>query len=369
MMRFILCCNILFMLLFTTCIPPRALFLGAPDKKDSERFSKNDIPNGTSNFQFKESKKDWTNQLMVNDHSSDLPVFKSIETVLKEHKSRAFLLIKNDSILLEYYRDNIGVGSTHASYSVAKSFTSILIGFAIQDGFIEDEQTLVKAFIPEIAKHPQANKLTIEHLLNQTSGIKYTLSSDAIVYYGNDILKAVKNIEFEMEPGQKQSYLNINAQLLGLILKRTTKMKPSEYLSQKIWQPLGMESAAFWSTDKQQLEKTYCCLNATARDYARFGRLMNQYGEWEGQQLLNEDWIKQSLERNATKGSSYNYNYSWHIGLKEYGDYFADGMYQQYIYFVPDKDIVIVLFNDKEKKLKSKMVRWQYLFRQLIDQL
>jgi CubicO group peptidase (beta-lactamase class C family) len=127
---------------------------------------------------------------------------------------------------------------------------------------------------------------------------------------------------------------------------------------------------AVWSTDtKNNLEKTYCCLGATALDYAKFGRLYLNQGVWNGKRIISERWYNKSISRDTTGGSSYNYNYCWHIGLKEYGDYMAIGLYKQHIYINPKKNLLIVLFNDREKPLKAERVNWWFVFRQIADQL
>ena len=131
-----------------------------------------------------------------------------------------------------------------------------------------------------------------------------------------------------------------------------------------------MESVARWSTDETgETEKTYCCLSATARDYAKFGRLFLKRGQWQGKQLLMEDWVARSIHRDASAGSSEGYNYYWHIGLKEYGDFMAIGLYKQHIYLNPAKNLIIVVLNDEEERLKAERTNWPYILRQMADVL
>ena len=171
-------------------------------------------------------------------------------------------------------------------------------------------------------------------------------------------------------PGTKQHYLNINIELLGLVLKRATGISPSKYLEDKIWKPIGMCSNGVWSTDKKKgLEKTFCCIGATALDYAKFGRLYLNKGVWNGEHIISDSWYHQSIRRDTSNGSSFNYNYCWYIGLKEYGDFMAIGRYKQHIYINPKKNLVIVLFNDRENPLKAERVNWWYIFRQIADEL
>jgi CubicO group peptidase (beta-lactamase class C family) len=155
-----------------------------------------------------------------------------------------------------------------------------------------------------------------------------------------------------------------------LILNRATGISPSKYLEDKIWKPIQMCSNGIWSVDeKNQLEKSFCCLGATALDYAKFGRLYMNKGVWNGKNIISENWYNKSIERDSTNGSSFNYNYCWHIGLKEYGDFMAIGLYKQHIYINPAKNLIIVSLNDKEKRLKAERVNWWDVFRQIADQV
>jgi CubicO group peptidase (beta-lactamase class C family) len=289
--------------------------------------------------------------------------------VLLKHNTEAFLLIRNDTVLYEYYRKPSTANDLHPSYSIAKSFVSALTGIAVSEGFIKNINDPVTTYLPELNYKPEFEKLSIKHLLNHTSGIRYSLSQDARLYYGRDVWKAIRKIEFETTPGTKQSYLNINSQLLGLVLERATGKSAASYLEEKIWKPAGMENTAFWSTDSKGTEKTFCCLNATARDYAKFARLYLNKGNWQGETIISSEWITQSLAQDTAEGSSYGYNFSWHRGLDNYNDFMAIGLYKQHIYVNPAKNMIIVLLNHKENKLKAERVNWWYIFRQIADRL
>jgi len=318
-------------------------------------------------FLFEQGNTDFGRTLKVNDWTTDIPFFISLEELATLHETRSFLVIQRDSILFEYYRDGLNDASTHSSYSIAKSFTSALVGIAIDEGHIGGVNDLVNAYIPEL-QDGHFKSLTIEHLLNHTSGIEYNLPVDATIYYGNDVLKSLKRIDFAFPPGTKQHYVNLNVQLLGLILYRATGVYPSQYLEEKIWQPLGMCHEGIWTIDKKnELEKTFCCMGATALDYAKFGRLFLHGGVWNDKRILSEQWYERSIRRDTTGGSSFNYNYCWHMGLKAYGDFMAIGLYKQHIYVNPTKELVIVLLNDREKPLKAERVNWWYIFRQISD--
>lgn len=351
------------------CFAVRGVFLGYPDSNDIHRFSSNAIESGKDCFQFKTDESGVGEGLKVNDRTSGSPYFVTLEELNNSRPVRSFLVIKNDTVLYSFYGKKITEETLHPSYSIAKSYTSALIGIAIKEGHINGVHDKVIDYIPELESLDGADKLEIEHLLNMTSGFKLKLSTDAVIYYGNNVLKALNQIEFAHAPGTYQEYININVQLLGLILHRSTGMKASEYLSQEIWQPINACSDAIWTIDKKGEDKTFCCMGATALDYAKFGRLYLNKGNWNGTQVVPEQWVETSLSRDTANGSSHGYNYLWHIGLKPYGDFMADGMYKQNIYVHPGKNIIIVVMCERDNKVAAERVRWRNIFRQIVDQL
>src|SRR5690606_33967965 len=134
----------------------------------------------------------------------------------------------------------------------------------------------------------------------------------ATYYYGRNLRKAIPKLELSGRPGETFAYKSGNSQLLGLILERVLKGKTiSAYAQDKLWTPLGMEFPASWSLDRKNdgLEKTFCCLNARARDYAKIGRLYLHGGNWEGKQLVPESWVKTSTAMDTTAGSPWYYQY------------------------------------------------------------
>ncbi|MEM7104324.1 MAG: serine hydrolase [Bacteroidota bacterium] len=349
------------------CFPMKSIFLGRPDNKDSYRFDSNFISSAPIPFDFDEAMDKGTAEIKIHDQSKNLATYISLEEFASLHATRAILIIKNDTIKYERYFDGCEETSKEPSYSMAKSFISGLIGIAINDKIIDNENDLVAKYIPEIKQIAGSEGLKIKHLLNHTSGIKYKLSLDAHLYYGNDLMKALKQIEFIEPPGTRVSYLNINSQLLGLILQRSLNEPFINYFERKLWHPLGMESDAFWSTDKNGVEKTFCCLNATSRDYAKFGRLYIKNGIWEGKTIIPKSWITKSISRDTTDGSGIGYNFSWYIGSKTYDDFWFNGMNANYVYLSRKFNTIVVFINDEEKRINSARGQWINKCRQIVD--
>jgi CubicO group peptidase (beta-lactamase class C family) len=273
----------------------------------------------------------------------------TFEAFLEESKTVAFLVIKNDSIQYEKYANGYEQSSVVASFSMAKSVTSILIGCALDDKLIKSIDEPVTNYIPEL-KENGFTKLTIRQLLQMMSGVRFNESyvnpfADAgTFYYGRNLRKAIYNRKLENEPGTTFRYSSGDTQILGLVLERALKGKTiTSYLQEKIWTPLGMEYDASWSLDKKQdgLEKTFCCINARARDFAKIGRLYLNNGKWNGKQIVSESWVKESVTADTSNGQPSHYKFQWWLPNNK-GDFMAQGILGQYIYVNPKTNVVIV---------------------------
>lgn len=281
----------------------------------------------------------------------------SFEEFLDQSNTVAFLIIKNDTIQYENYFDGYEQESIIASFSMAKSVTSILIGCAIDEGLIKSVDESITNYIPEL-KENGLEKVTIKHLLQMTSGIDFNESyynpfgDAASFYYGRNLRKNISKMKPKIEPGNMFNYISGNTQLLGLVLERALKSKTiTEYLQEKIWTPLEMEYDASWSIDRKKdgLEKTFCCLNARARDFAKIGRLYLNKGKWNGTQIVSESWVEESTKIDRSEGSADYYQYQWWIPTAN-GDFMAEGILGQFIYVNPVKDMVIVRLGKNEGK-------------------
>ena len=279
------------------------------------------------------------------------------------------MIIKNDTLILENYYNGYNESSLALSFSMSKSFFSALIGCAIEDGYIKSVGRPVTEFVPELKKNG-FDRVTIEHLLQMTSGMAHTESDTPFAnvprfYYGKNLEKRLVKLELKEKPGTRFEYNSGETQLLGLILERALKTKTiTEYMQEKIWEPLGMEYSGLWSMDHADhgLEKVFCCLGATARDFAKFGRLYLKMGNWNGAQLVPRDWVEQSTKIDTARGSAWNYQYQWQPVSKENGDFLAAGHRGQYLYVHPEKRLIIVRLGEKKGVSKKE---WREIFVQL----
>ncbi len=292
----------------------------------------------------------------------------TFERYLEKSNTVAFVIIKDDSIHYEKYFHGYNEASVVASFSMAKSVTSMLIGCAIQDGYIKSVNEPVTNYIPEF-KNEGLSQVTIKNLLQMASGIKFNESyvnpfgDAATFYYGTNMRKAIYKLKLAQKPGTEFSYSSGDTEVLGLVLERALKGKKiTQYLEEKIWKPLGMEYDATWSLDRKKdgLEKTFCCLNARARDFAKLGRLYLNKGNWNGRQVIPAKWVEESLTPDTTNGGVNYYKYQW--WLQENGNFSAQGILGQYIYVCPAKNLIIVRLGKNEGN-----VPWEYLFNLIAE--
>lgn len=268
---------------------------------------------------------------------------------MTEQKTVAFMVIRNDTILFERYFSGYDSASIVASFSMAKSYVSALIGCAIQDGLIQNVNEPITNYIPEMKKNG-FEKVTIKHLLQMTSGINFNESyynpfgHAASFYYGKNLEKKTIKLKLKWEPGTQFEYTSGSTQILGLVLQRALKTESiTAYSERKLWKPMNMEFDASWSLDQRNgMEKAFCCLNARARDFAKFGRLYLNNGNWNGVQLVPQNWVAQSTIADTTNGGVDYYKYQWWLDDENPNQFCAQGHLGQYIFIDKAKKVVIV---------------------------
>ena len=272
---------------------------------------------------------------------------------LDKTRTTALLVIRNDSVLYEEYRDDGGRDTLSNSFSVAKSIVSVLTGAAIADGYIKSVDQKVSDFIPEFRNGKNA-ALTIRHLLTMSAGFNWDerysslFSKTTKAYYGCDLPQMMFRLKVQDVPGKIFNYQSSNQIVLAYLLRKACGKSISEYAAERLWIPLGAEKHALWSLDHENgLEKAYCCFNATARDFSRIGMLYLNGGRWNGQQIIPEDYVKESLTPASLtdeKGMPvYCYGFSWWLSsVGGHPFFYARGILGQYIIGVPDMKLVIV---------------------------
>lgn len=270
---------------------------------------------------------------------------------LEDFQSIGFAIIKDGELLYEEYWDVYSSASLTNSFSMAKSITVMLLGKAIEQGYISGLDQRIIDFIPEFLKDSLGSLVTVGDLSSMRSGFDWTeeyyspfgMTTEA--YYGNRIEKQLLKRHFSSPPGGTFKYLSANTQLLAIVLKRATGKSLSQYLSEEFWQPMGMENDALWSLSGG-VEKSFCCFHSNVRDYAKLGQLLLQNGNWNGVQLLDSRFVKQMItpccdafEPDEPK----QYGHSiWIDEAHQPSFYGFMGHLGQRIIVVPDENIVIV---------------------------
>ena len=286
------------------------------------------------------------------------PLSDSLRKTLQTGETVAFLVIKNDSLCYEEYWDGYSDSSYSNSFSMAKSIISILVGVAIDEGKISSVKDPVGKYIPEYVNGELA-KITIEDLLRMASGLNFhesyatPINQTTDAYYGNNLRKLMYSLKAEKPAGVEFKYKSGDTQLLGLVLSAATGKSNSAYASEKLWSKIGAEHDAKWSIDHADGdEKAFCCFYSNARDFARIGKLYLQKGRWETQQLVDSNWVNQSIlsnglnDENGNKTDYYGYQW-WVLKNANYPAFYCRGILGQYIVVVPSKNTIIVRLGKK----------------------
>ncbi len=280
---------------------------------------------------------------------------KQERNTLESYHSIAYLIIQNDSIVYEEYWDGFNKDSYSNSFSAAKSIVSLLLGAAIQDGYIKNVNQPVSEFIPEF-NDESYSQLHIKDLLTMSSGLNWNesyinpFSMTTQAYYGDNINELVLGLEVTETPSIEFKYSSGNTQLLALIIQNATGKTLSEYTYEKIWKPLGATNSALWSLDKENgVEKAYCCINSNARDFARIGKIILNNGYINNKQIFPEEYLKNSIEPasnlvdHRTRETVDFYGYHWWI-INHEGEQipYARGILGQYIFVLKKENAIVV---------------------------
>jgi len=278
----------------------------------------------------------------------------------------AFLVIKDDSIVIEKYWDDYSAKSFSNSFSAAKSHVSALIGIALFEGKIKSLEEPVANYLNSFKTGGKEN-IRIIDVLKMSSGLSWEesysgpLSMTTEAYYGTDIEGIINGLEVSNKAGLRFKYLGGDTQVLAMVLKAATGKSLSELAQEKIWEPLGYENDAFWSVDRPDgVEKAYCCINSNARDFAKLARLYIQKGNWAGKQLISEGFVKSSISpAKYSEETATHFGYMWWLydenPIKEQQVFYARGILGQYIIGIPDKNIIIVRLGHKRDKNKAQI--------------
>ena len=261
--------------------------------------------------------------------------------------TQAAILIQSNNIIAEYYAEGYNKNDLVTSWSVAKSFSSTLIGIAIDEGYIGSVDDSISLYLPEWKTEPQEN-ISLKYLLGMRSGMDDHPGLG--VYFQNDMVNYSLDREISREPGIAFSYSNEDSMLFSRIIENATSLDFQEYADTRLFDKLDIKET--WWTDKSGNTLTYAGLDMTPREFAKFGLMIAQEGKWIDEQIVSQSWIKEATTEFDNLAS---YGYQWWtstisesgLGSARQDDYpffSALGLDGQYIYIWPEKDLVLVRF-------------------------
>jgi CubicO group peptidase (beta-lactamase class C family) len=283
----------------------------------------------------------------------------TVDAFMRDNRITGLIAIKDGEVVLEKYALGRKPEDRWTSFSVAKSMTSILIGAAIKDGWINNVHEPVTRYLPEL-KGSAYDGVSIRQLISMQTGVKWdenyaSQQSDVArasrapftgghPIENNPLLQYMAKLPKKAEPGEEWVYKTGETDLAGMVLVRALAGKSlAQYASEKVWAPYGMEQDGIWMQDKAGLDRGGCCMSMTLRDYGRIGQFMLGGGKIDGKEILAPGWVEESTKNHAPpksreRGESYGY-FWWPM---EDG-YRAVGIFGQGIYVYPEENLVIAI--------------------------
>ena len=293
-----------------------------------------------------------------------------LKVLNEQRETKSFLVIKNDSIVFEKYYDGYDENSLSNSFSVAKSIVVSLMGKAIMEGKIKGLDQPVSDYFDEY-KEGLASELTVGNLASMSSGMKWNEKYYSVInitsesYFTDDLRSVILRQKIIDKPGQSFRYSSGDTQLLAMVIEKATGTTLSDYLSEKFWKPMGAENNALWQLDSNNygMEKAYCCIASTARDFARFGKLYINNGKWGNEIILDSSFVE--LATKPVFDSSPYYGYGWWLYNFEGKKVFTmNGHRGQFVISFPEENIIIVRqgsFNEKGRVSNNSGDLYKYI--------
>jgi CubicO group peptidase (beta-lactamase class C family) len=270
----------------------------------------------------------------------------AVAQALQDSSALGYVVLHRGAVVHESYYQGHGPAGLTNSFSMAKAVVTLLVGAAIADGRIRSLEQPVSDFLPAYKEGPGA-RLRLVDVLSMKSGMSWddpevynqVFAKTTRLYFGRDVKGFVSEQPIVEEPGQRFHYNSANTVIAAMVIEKATGKRLSEYLSEKLWIPLGMEQDAQWMLDREGgAELSFCCIAASARDYARLGQLVLQKGQWQGRQLVPADFIETALTPVAP-----NYGYTFRMDYAHSPKIsLFRGIRGQLIIMVPEHDLVIV---------------------------
>ena len=235
-----------------------------------------------------------------------------------------------------------------------KSFVSALMGIALSEGYVDSIEDPVGKYIPEFVGTELEN-IPVRACLQMASGINFDEDTNMSGFslrtlLGMPAMKVIAKNGLQEKPYEYRGYLSINTEILGQVLKNATGRSLTEYMEEKLWKKIGADHDAYWTLGNGT-ELAMGGLSVSLRDYARFARLYLNGGSYQGEQILTKDWVKDSMDvsagysrpgANRDDDNVIGYGYQWWVPQGNQGEFMAIGVYGQWIYVNPSKQVIMV---------------------------
>ena len=279
----------------------------------------------------------------------------------KDDSTQSVALLKNGYLIGERYADGFNKDSYGTSWSMAKSFYAALILISIDKGEIKSLDQKVYDFLSYF--DDDRSVITIRQILNMSSGLEYPDHQHETMFFRKDHLKYSRNVKLEKEPDTLFEYNNVNSMLLGEMLQVATGKKADILLEERILNKIGIEKKTLWRDEAQNV-LTYCCIDMSARDYAKFGQLFSNGGIWNGEQIISKELVDETFKYvwdtpNWWTDEKRGYSLHWWVSryTEESKIFNASGRFGQYIFVDPKNDIVFVRIT-KYKASEGSVQKW-----------
>jgi CubicO group peptidase (beta-lactamase class C family) len=295
-----------------------------------------------------------------------------IDSYMQDQNAAGVVILQNGKVRAEEYRLGFDAEQKWTSFSVAKSFTSTLVGAAIKDGYIKSIDEPLTNYVPEL-KGSGYDGVTVKQILTMQSGVQWSEdytdpNSDVAQFQTTPSIDGLdptvvymRDLKSEAEPGSRWQYNTGETNLIGVLVARATGKYLSDYLSEKIWQPYGMSDDAIWMLNEGGREISGCCISARVRDYAMLGMLALEGGVINGESIVPEDWFSAAGTKQADIGvPGFGYGYQW--WTTDDGSYEAKGIFGQGIFIDESLGLVIASNGSWQHASDTKMKKRRHAF-------
>lgn len=305
---------------------------------------------------------------------------------VSRNRVAGLLILKNGRLALEHYDLGTDANTRWPSMSMAKSISTTLIGAAIHDGLIDSVDDPLTRYLPDMAGGAYDNA-SIRHVLQMSSGVRWDdthtdrdserrrMLELQIAQQPGAILSYVAQLPRVAVPGESWNYSTGETHVVGALLRAATGCWVADYLSDKIWAKLGMEAEATWWLEAPAgLEVAGSGVSATLRDYGRFGLFVSNNGVIGGERILPEGWMREAVGPRKIGGKQVDYGYMWWPvagpdGSFEDGAFSARGIFGQFIYINPRKQVVVVVLSSRSKPKGAEAILDNDLFNAVAETL